>query len=155
MTDQKAGNGLSKFSYTIYIKASPEALWNALRDREAMRAFWFGHWHETSWAQGANWKLMTSDGKIGHSGELLEVKEPRLLVIRSQCEISPALREEGYSRLSFEITPAGAGVKLFVTHEIDRSESVLIANTSRVWPLVLSSLKTFLETGAPLDIPRG
>jgi hypothetical protein len=64
------------------------------------------------------------------------------------------MRKEGYSRLSYELEPVGESVKLSLTHEIDKPNSMLIAAVATGWPHILSSLKSLLETGEPLAETR-
>lgn len=66
----------------------------------------------------------------------------------------PELRAEGYSICTFEIEPADDAVKLTISHEIDRPESKLIDAVSNGWPMILSSLKSLLETGDALEATK-
>jgi hypothetical protein len=68
--------------------------------------------------------------------------------------LKPDIREEGYSRLTYELEPQGTSVKLTVIHEIERADSKLIQAVSGGWPLIISSLKSLLETGEPLEESR-
>ena len=65
-------------------------------------------------------------------------------------EFKPELREEGYSRLTYELEQQGDSVKLTVMHEMDKPESKFIDAVSKGWPHLLSSLKSLLETGESL-----
>ena len=64
------------------------------------------------------------------------------------------MHAEGHSRLTYELEPKGDSVKLTLIHEIDRPDSKLIGATSTGWPAILSSLKSLLETGEPLEETR-
>jgi hypothetical protein len=64
------------------------------------------------------------------------------------------MRAEGFSRLTYELEAQGEAVKLTVIHEIDQAGSKLIDSTSSGWPVILSSLKSLLETGEPLEASR-
>ena len=64
------------------------------------------------------------------------------------------MRAEGYSRLTYELEPQGDSVKLTVIHEMDKPGSKLIGAVSNGWPAILSSLKSLLETGEPLEATR-
>ncbi len=97
---------------------------------------------------------MLADGRIGDSGEVVEIDKPRRLVLRWRNEFLPELRAEGYSRCVFTLEFSGPAVKLTVTHEIDQPESKFIDKVSNGWPAVLSSLKSLLETGDALERPR-
>jgi uncharacterized protein YndB with AHSA1/START domain len=91
---------------------------------------------------------------VGDSGEVVAIERPRRLVLLWRNEFMPELRDEGYSRATFEIEPVGDTVRLTVTHEMDRERSKLIDSASNGWPAILSSLKSFLETGDALDLTR-
>jgi uncharacterized protein YndB with AHSA1/START domain len=137
----------SKFVYVIYIRTTPEKLWDALTKPEFTRKYWVGTHQDSTFEAGADWKLMIPDGRIGDMGKVLEVDRPRKLVLSWRNEFLPEIRKEGYSRCTYELVPMGETVKLTVLHEIDLPESKLIASVSTGWPMILSSLKTMLETG--------
>jgi uncharacterized protein YndB with AHSA1/START domain len=144
----------SKFVYVTYIRTTPEKLWRALTDPELTRQYWFGVSSESDWKPGASWRLMIPDGRVGDSGEVLEIDPPRRLVISWRNEFIPELRAEGFSRATFELEPEGDAVKLTITHEMDRPDSEFIKGVSSGWPPILSSLKSLLETGQPLEATR-
>jgi uncharacterized protein YndB with AHSA1/START domain len=144
----------SRFVYVTYIRTTPEKLWQALTDPELTRRFWLGCWQESEWKAGASWQLMIPDGRVGDSGEVLEIDPPRRLVVSWRNEFKPELREEGYSRMTYEIEKQVESVKLTVTHEMDRTDSKFIEAVSGGWPLILASLKSLLETGEALEETR-
>ncbi len=90
----------------------------------------------------------------GDAGEVLEIDPPRRLVLKWRNEFRPELRAEGYSRCTMELEPAGDAVKLTVTHEMDAPGSKFIAAVSGGWPMILSSLKSLIETGESLESTR-
>jgi uncharacterized protein YndB with AHSA1/START domain len=144
----------TRFVYVTYIRTTPEKLWNALTEPEFTRAYWYGTWHDTSWAPGSSWKLMIPDGRVGDSGEVVEIEKPRRLVLKWRNEFSPELHAEGFSRCTFELDPSGDAVRLSITHEINKTKSKFLEGVSGGWPKILASLKSFLETGEPLDETR-
>lgn len=97
---------------------------------------------------------MIPDGRVGDSGEILEIEPERRLVLSWRNEFRPELRAEGYSRLTYELEKQGESVKLTVIHEIDKPDSKLIQAVSDGWPHLLASLKSLLETGEPLEETR-
>src|SRR5690242_19947215 len=114
-----------RFVYVTYIRTTPEKLWDALREPEFTRAYWFGNWQESDWKKGASWKLLASDGGMNASGEIVEIEKPSRLVMKWRGEKTPEQKAEGFSTCTYEIEAASAGtVKLTVTHEIDRPNSV-------------------------------
>jgi uncharacterized protein YndB with AHSA1/START domain len=144
----------SRFVYVTYVRTTPEKLWRALRDPEFTRQFWCETWQDCEWKAGAAWRNMAPDGRVADSGEVVEIDPPRRLVLTWRNEFQPELRAEGYSRLTYELETVGQSVKLTVTHEMDRPDSKLIGAVSGGWPIILSSLKSLLETGAALDETR-
>jgi uncharacterized protein YndB with AHSA1/START domain len=144
----------SQFVYVTYIRTTPEKLWQALIEPEFTRQFWCECWQDSEWKTGASWRLMIPDGRVGDSGEILEIDAPRRLVLSWRNEFRPELREEGYSRLTYELERQGESVKLTVIHEIDVAGSKLIEAVSTGWPHIFASLKSLLETGESLEETR-
>jgi uncharacterized protein YndB with AHSA1/START domain len=144
----------SRFVYVTYIRTTPEKLWRALLDPEFTRRYWVETWQESKWEPGASWRLMIPDGRVGDSGEVLEIDPQRKLVLSWRAEFKPDLREEGPSRLTYELEKQGDSVKLTVIHEMDKPRSKLIAAVSDGWPHILASLKSLLETGESLEATR-
>jgi uncharacterized protein YndB with AHSA1/START domain len=150
--------GKSSFVYVIYIRTTPEKLWGALTTPEFMKKYWFGMNFETDWKAGSPWKLVFPDGRVADTGEIVEIEQPRRLVLKWRNHLRPELHEEGDARCVMEIEPAGDVVQLTIIHEIDKPGSKLIDAVSGGWPKILSSLKTLLETGTALpaigELPR-
>jgi uncharacterized protein YndB with AHSA1/START domain len=142
------------FVYVTYIRTTPERLWDALTKPEFTRQYWAGTWQECDWKQGSPWKLMIPDGRVGDTGEVIEIDPPRKLVVTWRNEFQPAMREEGFSRATFLLEPVDETVRLTVTHEIDKPHSKFIEAVSVGWPTILSSLKSLLETGESFERSR-
>jgi uncharacterized protein YndB with AHSA1/START domain len=141
----------SRFVYITYIRTTPAKLWQALTDPEFTRLYWWGTTQDCGWTAGAPWRLSKADGSLMDSGEVLEIDPPRKLVLSWRNEFDPALREEGHSRMTCTIEPQEGSVKLTVIHEMTRPGSKFIEKVSGGWPMILASLKSLLETGAPLE----
>ncbi len=140
----------SRFVYVTYIRTTPEKLWQALIDPAFTRQYWAETWQESEWRAGSPWRIMIPDGRVGDSGEVVEIDPPRRLVLTWRNEFVPEMREEGHSRLTYELARDGESVKLTLVHEMDRPESKLIDAVSTGWPHILASLKSLLETGESL-----
>jgi uncharacterized protein YndB with AHSA1/START domain len=142
----------SKFVYVTYIRSTPERVWSALTTPEFMRQYWFGMHCESEWKPGSPWKLVFTDGRLADAGEIVEADPPRRLVIKWRNEWKPEMKAEGYSLCTFEVeaVPGSSpeAVKLSVTHGIERPDSAFIKAVSGGWPLILSNLKSLLETGS-------
>lgn len=137
----------STFVYVTFIRTTPDRLWQALTSAEFTRQYWFGMHQESEWKAGAQWQLMFPDGRVADTGEVVEIDPPRRLVLRWRNEFRPELKAEGYSRCTMELEPKDEAVKLTITHVIEHPESKFIDAVSGGWPLILSNLKSLLETG--------
>ena len=135
---------MSEFVYVTYIRTTPAKLWEALTDPDFNRRYWFGIHCQSEWRPGSSWTMVASDGTITDAGEILEAAPEKRLVIKWRNEFRPELKAEGYTRCTFDIAPEGDTVKLKVIEAV-----------SSGWPKILSSLKSLLETGTPLDITSG
>jgi len=136
----------SKFVYVTYIRITPEKLWQALTTPEIIKQYRFGMSVESEWKVGSPWR-MYADGGLMDSGEILESLSPKRLVMSWLSEWKPEFKAEGYARLVYEIEPMGSAAKLTLTHSMERPDSRFIEAVSDGWPLVLSNLKSLLETG--------
>jgi uncharacterized protein YndB with AHSA1/START domain len=140
----------SRFVYVTYIRTTPEKLFAALTQPEFTRQYWAGTHQVSDWNKGSSWAAMAPDGRVADSGAILEIDPPRKLVISWKNQFLADLKDEGFSRCTYEIEQAGSSVKLTLTHEMDAPNSKLIAGVSEGWPHILASLKSLLETGSPI-----
>ena len=138
----------STYVYVSYIRTTPEKLWSALTDAKFIQQYWFGMHCECEWTAGSSWKLVSGDGQIYDTGEIVEAEPPRRLVIRWRHQNKPELKAEGDSLCTMELEPTGTAVKLSIAHSIERDPSQFIAAVSGGWPKIVSNLKSLLETGA-------
>src|SRR5262249_27056363 len=102
---------------------------------------------DTDWKQGSPWRLILPTGDVSDSVEILAFNPPSRLALSWRHEMRQERKDEGVSRLTAEIEPAGEASKLTISHRIDVPNSKLVAGVSEVWPRILSNLKTMLETG--------
>lgn len=137
----------SSFVYVTFIRTTPERLWSALTDPSQMEEYWFGMQIKTEWKAGAEWQMVFPDGRVADTGEILEVDRPKRIRLKWRNEFKPELKAEGFSLCTMEIEPAGAAVRLTITHTIERADSKFIRAVSGGWPKILSNLKSLLETG--------
>ncbi len=138
--------------YEIYIRTTPERLWEAITDPEIRSKFQFGSQVHSDWTPGSRFE-MTNPGAPGllGEGENLEVDPPRRLVQSMVALWSDDVKSEGASRVTWEIEPVEDSCRLTVTHDQLREN----ANNQIYggWPMILSGLKTWLETGEVLTTP--
>lgn len=144
----------SKFIYVTYLRTTQDDLWRALTAPDLTRQYWVETWQESKWEEGAAWRLLTPDGRLCDSGEVLVIERPRRLVLSWRNEFKPEIREEGFSRMAYELEQQDEMVKLTVIHEMDRIGSKFIESIRGAWPLLLASLKSLLETGRALEATR-
>jgi uncharacterized protein YndB with AHSA1/START domain len=142
--------------FEIYIKTTPERLWHAITDPEMRRKYTFGVGVFSDWTPGSTYHAEAGDGTIAPSmpiseGENLEVDPPRRLVQTFRALWSDDVKNEGTSRVTWEIEQIADSCRLTVTHDQLREG----ANDELYggWPMVLSGLKTLLETGELLTTP--
>jgi uncharacterized protein YndB with AHSA1/START domain len=138
--------------FEIYIKTTPERLWEAITNPEMRRKYNFGVGVESDWSPGSRYEALTpmAPGAIWE-GENLEVDPPRRLVQSFNALWGEDVKREGTSRVTWEIEPIGDSCRLTVTHDQLRED----ANNELYggWPMILSGLKTLLETGQTLTTP--
>jgi uncharacterized protein YndB with AHSA1/START domain/DNA-binding MarR family transcriptional regulator len=138
--------------FEIYIRTSPERLWQAITDPEIRAKYHFGSHVESDWSEGSRFEVVhpKADGLLGE-GVNLEVDPPRRLVQSMVALWGDGVRAEGTSRVTWEIEPIGDSCRLTVTHDQlrDGANDELYGG----WPMILSGLKTWLETGGLLTTP--
>jgi uncharacterized protein YndB with AHSA1/START domain len=138
--------------FEIYIRITPERLWDAITDSDIRGKFQFGNRITSDWTPGSRFE-MTNPGapEILGDGENLEVDPPRRLVQTMRALWSDDVKSEGTSRVTWEIEPIGDSCRLTVIHDQLRegANSQLYGG----WPMILSGLKTWLETGEILTTP--
>jgi uncharacterized protein YndB with AHSA1/START domain/DNA-binding transcriptional ArsR family regulator len=138
--------------FEIYIRTTPERLWEAITDPEMRAKYNFGNQITSDWTPGSRFEMGNprADGLLGE-GVNLEVDPPRRLVQTMVALWGEDVKSEGTSRVTWEIEPVGDSCRLVVTHDQLREG----ANDQLYggWPMILSGLKTLLETGELLTTP--
>ena len=138
--------------FEIYIRTTPERLWEAITDSETRSKYNFGNGIASAWTPGSRYEVTNprAPGLLGE-GENLEVDPPRRLVQSMVALWGEDVKSEGTSRVTWEIEPVGDSCRLTVTHDQLRegANSQLYGG----WPMILSGLKTWLETGELLTTP--
>jgi uncharacterized protein YndB with AHSA1/START domain len=138
----------AEYVYVTYIKTTPEKLWAALTTPEFTRQYW-GDDMISDWKTGSAWKYVSEDdaSKVLMEGEVLTSEPPNRLVFTWLHPGQPS----DQARVEYQIERMGEMVRLTVIHDNFVAGSTLRDRISQGWPRVLSSLKTFLETGVSLD----
>lgn len=136
--------------FEIYIKTTPERLWQAITDSEMRRKYTFGAVVTSDWKPGSRYQAL-GHGSLIFEGENLEIDPPRRLVQSFRALWGEDVKAEGTSRVTWEIEPIGDSCRLTVIH--DQLREGANAQLYGGWPMVLSGLKTLLETGELLTTP--
>lgn len=139
-----------EFVYTTYIRTTPEKLWEAITNPEFTRQYWGGFENISDWRKGSKWKHVGDDEKrtVRIVGEVLESVPPKRLVL---SWADPGDLADS-SHVTFEINPIEDMVCLTIVHGNFKAGSVMLNKVSLGWPRVLSSLKSFIETGKALNV---
>ena len=138
--------------FEIYIKTTPERLWEAITDPEMRAKYSFGVGTRSDWTSGSRYEAVhPGAGVTIAEGENLEVDPPRRLVQSFNALWSEDVKREGTSRVTWEIEPVGDSCRLTVIH--DELREGANAELYGGWPMILSGLKTLLETGELLTTP--
>ncbi|MGI5215011.1 ArsR/SmtB family transcription factor [Plantactinospora sp. CA-290183] len=138
--------------FEIYIRTTPERLWEAITDGEIRSRYNFGSRVNSDWQPGSRLEMThpNADGLLGE-GEVIEVEPPRRLVHSMVALWSDEVKDVGATRVTWEIEPVGDSCRLTVTHgELPEGASEQLYGG---WPMILSGLKTWLETGEVLTTP--
>ena len=138
--------------FEIYIKTTPERLWEAITDPEMRSKYNFGSRQTSDWTKGSHYEMRSPNSPVLlGEGENLLVDPPRKLVQTMRALWDDDVKAEGTSRITWEIEPVGDSCRLLVTHDQMREG----ANDQLYggWPMILSGLKTLLETGELLTTP--
>ena len=147
----------TEFVYAIFIRTTPEKLWEALTSGDFSEKYWFGSRFEVEQKAGGRVRIIPPkgmEGKGDHAGTVLECEPGRKLVYTWNTKDKPELaaKRQGLSRVTYELIPMGPQVKLRLIHENLLPEDIekdptTFRGINNGWPAVLSSLKSLLETG--------
>jgi uncharacterized protein YndB with AHSA1/START domain/biotin operon repressor len=138
--------------FEIYIRTRPERLWQAITDPAVRQRYQFGARVESSWTSGSTYQVVHPDApRALIEGENLEVDPPRRLVQSYRAVWDDDIAAEATSRVTWEIEPVGDSCRLTVTH--DQLAENADPRPYGGWPMILSGLKTWLETGQELTTP--
>ncbi|MEK8031435.1 SRPBCC family protein [Ideonella sp. DXS29W] len=148
----------TSFVYVTYIRSTPEEVFEAIAQPEVARRYW-GHENISDWKPGSDWQHVRANEQrtVNVIGKVVEVVPPTRLVI-TWASPSRADDPAAYSRVTFDIAPYDGMVRLTVSHDELEAGSGMAKGIQHGWPIVLSSLKSLLETGQGIDVfakPKG
>lgn len=142
-----------RFVYVTYIASTPDKVWDALTNGEATKDYWWRHRNESDWKVGSEWRHEDYDNPrtVDIVGTVIESRRPTRLVV-TWADPAEAADRSKHSRVTYTIERLEDVVRLTVTHEDLEPGSAMLDGITKGWPAVLSSLKSYLETGRPLSI---
>lgn len=144
-------DGRAMAVFEIYIKTTPERLWEAITDPDLRARYSFGVRTTSDWTVGSRYESSVPGALDVATGENLEVDPPRRLVQSYRALWSEDVEDVGMTRVTWEIEPVGSSCRLQVIH--DELPEDADAQVYGGWTMILSGLKTLLETGDQLDTP--
>lgn len=141
--------------YVTYIAATPQNVWQALTSSEFTTRYFFGRSVESDWQRNSPWIMRKLDGAVDVRGVVRESEPPQKLVISWIVEGPPELKDLPESIVTYEIDTVGENVVRLTMTESHPTPipAYLLEGGRRGWPMILSGLKSLLETGQPLAIP--
>ena len=142
----------TSFVYVTYIQSTPDKVFQAITRPELARRYW-GHENVSDWQPGSRWEHIRANDErtVELVGKVVEVSPPKRLVM-TWTNASQEADPDSYSRVTFDIEEYDDMVRLTVAHDDLLAGGGMAKGISKGWPIVLSSLKSFLETGRALDI---
>jgi uncharacterized protein YndB with AHSA1/START domain len=166
MTSTATDTSTTTQIYRIFIRATPQAIWDAITKPEWTQRFGYGLKDEYELRRGGAYRGHANDGMIAMGmsgvivdGEVVEADPPRKLTVTWRMVIDPSMAAEGFTRLTYEIEPGRDGVsRLSVIHDLAGTpgHAHMVAGALQGpgagggWSWILSDLKSLLETGAPM-----
>jgi len=137
--------------YVTYIVATPEKVWKALTNGKLTAQYFFGRRVEIEPKIGGNFRFWQDNGTLDVEGKVVEFDSPRRLSVTWRVMWIPELKKLPDCLVTYQIDDLGKSVRLTMTesHQIKMSEK-LLEGGRRGWPMILSSLKSLVETGKPL-----
>jgi uncharacterized protein YndB with AHSA1/START domain len=147
------GNMAETQVYELFIRTTPEKLWQALTDGAVTKKYFFGEEIHSDWKPGSEWYSTSPEGRRDVEGKVLECDPQRRLVITWHILYDPELSKE-VSRVTYLIDRRGEMCKLSVTHDVADAPKTAGHVSQNGWQWVTSSLKSLLETGQGLPMPQ-
>lgn len=140
--------------YVTYIASTPQKVWAALTSSEFTTQYFFGRRVESDWETGSPWVMRKPDGTVDVKGVVRESDPPRKLVVSWNVEGPEELKDLPESIVTYELEVVGEGVVRLTMTEAHPTPipAYLLEGGRRGWPMILSGLKSLLETGKPLAI---
>ena len=136
--------------YTIYIRCTPREVWNAPTDADQTPLWHNGHRVVSEWCPGSPVRMTNAEGKLVVEGRVIEAQAPSRLAWSFQGRWDEDVIGDRPSRITWEIEPAGELTRIVAVHDDFDGETATFRAVAGGWPMMISALKTLLETGEPL-----
>lgn len=139
----------NEFVYTIYLSAKPQQVWDTITENDGPRDWWSDTHMLSTFKSGSTIVFRRADND-DVQGEILESEAPHKLVHTFRVGGHGPMHDEGVSLVTFEITTNGPSTMLTVKHQGFPDDSAVLKGIAKGWPAILSSMKSFIETGKAL-----
>jgi DNA-binding transcriptional ArsR family regulator/uncharacterized protein YndB with AHSA1/START domain len=143
-------NTAPKQVYEIFIKGTPEQIWDAMTDGTKTPLYYYGAKVASAWRKDAPMTYHGAEGNLMIAGKVIEAKRPFKLVTTFRAVWQESFKDDRPSRVTWEITPIGELCKLTLIHDDFDEETATFKATAGGWSRILSGLKTLVETGKPI-----
>lgn len=170
MTSTATADSTTTQIYRVFIKATPQAIWDAITKPEWTQRFGYGLRDDYELHPGGKYRGYSNDGMLAMGvppvavdGEVIESDPPHKLVITWRMAMDPSMAAEGFTRLTYEIMEGKGGVsRLSVIHDLAGTpgHAAMVAGVLQGpgagggWTWILSDLKSLLESGDPMTTER-
>ena len=146
-------SGELSHSYSIYIQATPEQVWEALTTPKFTTQYFPGHAAESDWQPGSDYVMRNpTDGSVMFEGKVVESDPPRRLVQTVSFKRNPAFEDHEEMTIAWDVEQFGEACRVTIGHRGSDSDAKLLERLTGHCPDMMSGLKTLLETGRPLHI---
>jgi uncharacterized protein YndB with AHSA1/START domain len=139
-------------TYELFIRATPERAWQAITDGALTQQYFFGSALKADLRPGGAFAYSFPDGSVGVDGTITEVAPNQRLAHTWRIQYDPTCAGET-SKVTWTLEPRGENVKLTLVHELANAPASAKSVGNDGWSLVLSSMKSLLETGSALHFP--
>jgi len=148
-----AANSKPAFHYEIYIGAPADRVWQGLVDGDLTKEYVYGTRFECKLKKGEPYAYVGDGGFKVVDGEILDVEPKRRLSMTWSAHWDESTQADRPSRVTYELAPSGPGTtKLRLVHDNFDADTATYKGSVEGWPLMLSSLKSLLESGKPLAV---
>jgi uncharacterized protein YndB with AHSA1/START domain len=144
---------MASFTYDIFIGAPSGNVWKGLTDGEITKHYIYGTRFESKLINGAPFAYMGDGDFRAVEGQIVDIENGSRLILSWKANYDESVAKEKPSRVTFELTPSGPSVtRLRLLHDDFKNDFAAYSGSVEAWPLMLSSLKSFLETGRALEV---